>query len=140
MIRLKQARNIFARLEGAHEQNIGLRQTEPHSCWRTSSAGNGAKARIHAQQVNGHFFDRYVEQMGQIITGRLRIDQDMIGGTDGARDLIAIVAAAVGGHELRIVQKVQIVNRDHLPPRAALGRDNVRAVQQIQPVTGQFSG
>jgi len=64
----------------------------------------------------------------------------MIGLAHGAGDLAVVVAAAAGRQELGIVQEVQVVNGDHEALRAPQRRDEVRAVQQIEPQAGDLGG
>ena len=56
----------------------------------------------------------------------------------GATNLTVVIAVAGVRQELRVVQEVEVVDGDDMSPRAAQGRDEIRAVQQIKPVREEF--
>jgi hypothetical protein len=68
----------------------------------------------------------------EVRPGSLRDSQDVVGTGDGPGNLVVVIPAALGGEELGVVEKVQVVNGDHKMPGAEGRRDEIRAMKQVQ--------
>jgi hypothetical protein len=61
----------------------------------------------------------------------------------GVRDCfvdLAVILGADGGQKMRVVQKGQVMHRDHRFDRRVKGWDEVGAVQQVEPEAQQLHG
>ena len=83
-------------------------------------------------------FGWYIQQLDQVLLRSVGNGQDVIGLTHGASNLAIVVTAAGARKKLWVVQKSEVIDGDDVSPRAAQGRNEIRAVQQVEAARQQF--
>src|SRR5262249_28528023 len=98
----EQAVYVLARFECADEQEIARRQSQPLKAGKVVWRAANVVLWLQTQVNNHNLVWRRAEQVDQIGAGCLRVGGNRVGVSDSPANLIRIVAAALGGQELRI--------------------------------------
>ncbi len=138
-IRLEQRGDVFARFQCAHKEQKPSRQVVLGQDRLDLGRGNGSFIhRIGRQVDGGHFFRVYVEPFQQVAPRVVAIGGDVIRLLHRPADLLQVVAAALGGQVVGVVEEIQVVDGDDVlfgPP----GRgDKVGGVEQGEAVRPQL--
>src|SRR5262249_48999277 len=111
---------------------VSRRQAEPILYGTNFGNGQPSKLRPNPFWLNSDFASGYANHISQVVGGRLRHREDMIGLLNSGADIPGVVAQAVGGLELRVIQKIEIVNRDNGVARPKTRWDEIGAVEHVQ--------
>ncbi len=110
---LQKANQVLARLQCAHKQQETRLEPVPRRDSRSFLSWQRSEGRVGGQVHDGDLVLRHIQQRGQVVLGSSRVGQDVIGAPHCPLDLTVVVAPALRGEELRIVEEVQVVDRDH---------------------------